>query len=87
MKMSAALLVNGNAIRPSPDEIIEKPFGRLDHEVHIEGKRRSASQCANHPCPHREVWNEVPIHDVHMDPVRPCPLCGLNLLGQATEVG
>ena len=81
------LNVNGDGIRAGIDETWHVMISLLDHQVHIERKLCLFSHHRHHHGPKRHVIDEVPVHDVAMNPISAGFLHPMHLLGEFCEIG
>ena len=84
--VSADLDVHRAAVGPGVGEVLQVAPRLGHHEVAVEEQRRVVAQRGHHGRPDRHVGDEVPVHDVDVEPVgrgRHLP----HLLGQHAEVG
>ena len=59
----------------------------LNHEVSVKGQFGAAADLRHNRRPEGDVGDEMPIHDVEVDNIRPAPVNPGDLLAQTAEVG
>jgi hypothetical protein len=66
MHMRPQLGVNADSVRACLSKLGQVSVGIMDHQMHIEHRRRSGAKRADHVGPKTDVGNEDAIHDVEM---------------------
>jgi len=83
------LHLDEDPVGPRLGERHDLALGALDHEVDVEDRARTVhplAQRLDDDRPHRDRRDEVAVHHVHVDRLRPGVQHGLHLLAQAREV-
>ena len=70
MQMGARLVMDCDDVSPGLREAGKVSIGLYNHEVRVERFLRAAPGRLHHGEPVRYVWNELPIHDVEVYPLR-----------------
>ena len=78
--------MDGDPVRPRLGEGVDVLFGILDHQVDVEGEFRGFPDRGDEPRTDREVGDEMAVHDVDVNPVRPCRFDGRDLFAEPTAV-
>jgi hypothetical protein len=87
VQVVVALPVDEERVRTRLGELVQEEVRVRDHAVGLQGQVRHPPERLHGHGSHREVRDEVPVHDVHVDPVGPGLLRRLHLFAQASEVG
>ena len=69
------------------DEVAHIAIRFIDHQVHIQESVGGLTQGFDHRCTDGQIGNEVPVHDIDMDPVCSRTDDVFHVPGQATEIG
>jgi len=85
--MDGRLHMDGEKVAAGRQKGVEIAVRFGDHEVDIEGQPGDLPQGGHDSRPDGKIRNEMPVHDVDMDPVRPGRFDGADLLPQVAEVG
>ena len=85
--MAGGLKVHADHVHPRVDERFDEQVGVLDHEVGVKGQIGTAAELRHNRGAEGDVGDEMPVHDVEVDHVRPAPVHLGDLLAQATEIG
>ena len=74
MEMLDRFNVNGQVVATGIDVVLIHRFRIFNHEVRIENRAISEvlSKLLDDRWAEGQVWNEVPIHDIEMKPVKTC---------------
>ena len=86
-QVSSRLNVHGQGLCPSFDKRGNVAVRILDHQVDVEGHVGDPMEGTNDWWPDREVWNEVAVHDVHVNGVCATALGGRDGSAQLGEIG
>ena len=86
MQVSVAFPMNEKRVGACLDKLIEEKVRRRDHQVRFEGKPRYSPERMDNRRSHREVGNEVAIHDIDVNPIGAGPLRLGHLLSQMAEI-
>ena len=68
-------------------EGFEIRIARRDHEMHVERLVGVPPQCPHHVGPDGDVGYEMPVHDVHMDPIGARFVDRAHFFAQLGEIG
>ena len=82
----AQLHVDGHGIGPGLHERLEQDLRLRAHQVNVEMPPKHLAHRLGHLRPEGDVRDEVPIHDVQMQPLRTRTLDARRLMGEATEI-
>ena len=85
--MRARFGVERNQIRPGIRESLQIGINRGDHQMHIKGDGGVAAQRLDQRWPKGDVRDEMPIHNVQMQPIRACCGHGTHFLTEFGEIG
>jgi hypothetical protein len=66
--------MEGDRVATRLDELVDEPAGLADHQVCVERQLRPRSDALDHLRTECQVRDEVPVHDVEMDPIGPFAL-------------
>ena len=86
VQVGAGLRVHGDAVGAGGGEVPHVALRGLDHEVAVHEAAGHGAQGLHHHGADGEVGDEVPVHDVHVDPVGAGLVDGADLLAEAGEV-
>ena len=89
VKVHARLHVDGDDVRPRPDEVFQVAVGLLNHQVNVQQHAPAAGnglQGLDNERPNGNVGDEVAVHHVHVQPLHPGVNGLVHLLAQAGEV-
>ena len=87
LKVSGRFQVHADHVRPCVNKRFDKLVRVLDHEVSVKGQFGAAADLRHNRGPEGDVGDEMPIHDVEVDNIRPAPVNPGDLLAQTAEVG
>ena len=87
VEVGARLGVDDHQLAAGVDVAGEELVGVADHEVGLESHRRPAPAGGDHVGPEGQVGDEVPVHDVPLDPVDARLLEGGDVVTEAREIG
>jgi len=79
--------VYADHVHPSVDKRFDKTVRILDHEMGVKGQVGAAAELSHNRGAESDVGDEMPIHDVKVDNVRPAPVHLGDFLAQAAKVG
>ncbi len=85
--MDRPFLVDDQRVGPGLGKRVQEPIRLLDHQVDFQGNRGDRPQPADDHGTKREVWYEVAVHDVNVNPVSPRGHDLSHLLSQPALVG
>ncbi len=87
VQVDRPFLVDDQRVGPGLGERRQVPVGLRDHQVNFQGNRRHGPEPAHDHGPERDIGDEVPVHDVDVNPVG-AGRDGLgHLVGQMGHVG
>ena len=78
--------VNPQPIGPGLHKVLDVPLGMADHQMDIQGQAGGLAQGPSHPGTDGDIGDEMPVHDVHVDPIDAGLLRFLHVLRQAAEI-
>ena len=87
VQMDTGFHLHCHQIRPGLDEIRDIAVGVRDHQVDVEGQAGRTTDSFHHQGTHGDIGDEVPVHDVDMDPVGTGVFHGLDFLPQPCKIG
>jgi hypothetical protein len=79
--------MDGDRIRPRLGEVGEERIDRGDHQVDVERLGGVRPQRLHHRRPDGQVGDEMAVHDIDVDPVRPRLVDRADLLAEPGEIG
>ena len=68
--MDGALRLDGDDVATALGELLDVAFRPVDHQMGIEHKGRARTQVLDEFGSKGDVRDEIPVHDVQMDPFR-----------------
>ena len=86
LKVRGDLLVHADGVRSSGGEGFDVALWLDDHQVNIDRQRRRLLDGGGDGRAKRDVRDEAPVHDVHVDPIRPRGFNLAHLLGEPPKV-
>src|SRR5262249_38722830 len=86
VKMGASFLMNRDPIDSCFGEHRNKLVRAFDHKVTVERNSRNSAERGDNRRPHREIGNEVAVHDVKVQNGRPTLDGSLRLRAEAREI-
>ena len=79
--------MHGDDVGPGFGEIFDIGIDRRDHQMHVERFRTVRAQRLHDRGADRQVRDEMPVHDIDMDVIRPGGVNCAHLLAQFGEIG
>ncbi|CRF28842.1 Uncharacterised protein [Mycobacterium tuberculosis] len=87
VKMNASLRMYRDQVRTCLGERRNVAVRLFNHQMHVERQPRLRPDGFHYRRADRNVRNKMPIHDIHMNPVRPSTFHIGNLLAEHRKVG
>ena len=87
LHVDGGLGMEGEAVGAGVGVLVDVALRPLHHQVHVERAVGDPAEGPDHRRAEGEVRDEVPVHHVHVDPVRAAGERGVHLLAQPAEVG
>ena len=87
MKRAMRLGMDGDDVGAGPGEGFEERVGRRDHQMHVHHRRHMRPKRRHDRRADGQVGHEMPVHHIHMHPVRARRLDRPHLLAQPREIG
>ena len=87
MNVRARLGMDGDGVRAGLGEGIKIGVDGRDHQVDVERLRRMRAYRLHNRRPHRDVGDEMPVHDIDMDPVRAGRVDRADFFAKPGEIG
>ena len=89
MKMLHRFNMNREMVATGIDVILKATFSVFNHQVGVKDGlgAKCLTKSANHGRAKRQIWDEVPVHDIQMHPMQSRIKCFLTILGECCEVG
>ena len=85
--MRAGLHVDGKVRRTRRGKGLQISLRLLNHQVHVEWKRRGAAVRPHQERTHRQIRDEVAVHDIDVNPIGAGLLTSLDLVPQTQVIG
>ncbi len=87
MQVDARFLMNAHHVGTEVTDTADIAFGLFNHEMHVKGLSGVFGNGFHNRKTETDVWNEVSVHYVKVEPVRSTVVYALNVVGQMTEIG
>ncbi len=87
MQVGTGFDVDGYSVCAGSGESRNQPVRSFDHQVDIQRKVRNPAAGFDDPRPHRQVRDEMAVHDVDVDPVCAAGFGLMNGVPQRGEIG
>ena len=87
VQVDRPFLVDDQRVGPGLGKRAQVPVRLRDHQVNFQGNRSHRPEPADDHGPERDIGDEVPVHDVDVNPVGPGRNDLGHLVGQMAHVG
>ena len=78
--------MNAQPVGPGLHKVLDVALGIADHQVDIQGQGGGPADGLGHCRADGDIGDEMPVHDIHVNPVDPGLLRFTDLLRQAAEI-